>query len=239
MSSNKSSILLGLIILLFGITLLLSNLGMDIDLGEIISTYWPVLLIAWGIDNLIPQREKTNGRNLLVPLIVLFLGVLILGRNLGYYYFDLSLFWRLFWPLVLILAGFNILRGAVKTGSTGWAVMSGIEQKNRGWQLRDKSYIAFMGGIELDLTRADIPTGETFLDLTAVMGGIDIFVPDDIDITCSGTGLLGGIEFLQESSGGVLFNKNFEYKTAGTDKKIIINCRAFMGGIEIKNAKKN
>ncbi|HHV62612.1 MAG TPA: cell wall-active antibiotics response protein [Firmicutes bacterium] len=31
-----------------------------------------------------------------------------------------------------------------------------------------------MGGLDLDLTMADIPEKETVLDLTAIMGGVEV-----------------------------------------------------------------
>jgi lia operon protein LiaF len=40
--------LIGLLIIVFGIYFLLRNLNLvTVDLGNIVSTYWPVLLIIW------------------------------------------------------------------------------------------------------------------------------------------------------------------------------------------------
>ncbi len=237
-SKNKSSLIPGLLIVLLGIILLANNFGMNIDLGEIISTYWPLILIIWALNNIVTQNKSTGKhKNIILPFLLLLIGILILGRNLGFYYFNLSMFWKILWPALLIFLGFNILKGGIRTGSTGWAVMSGIERKNKGWQLKNKSYIAFMGGIDLDLSTADISTGETYLDLTAVMGGIEIKIPDDINVICTGSGFLGGIEFLQEDTGGIIFNRHFEHKNDNINKNIVINCRAVMGGIDIKTVR--
>ena len=44
----------------------------------------------------------------------------------------------------------------------------------------------------MDLTAAEIPDGETLLDLTAIMGGIDVKIPPDLAVVYEGTAILGG-----------------------------------------------
>lgn len=107
------------------------------------------------------------------------------------YELDLSVFWKVFWPAVLILTGWGLLRKTTSSGGFHWAVMSGIELKNEGWKVADGNFVAFMGGVELDLTVADFPEREVVLGLVAVMGGIDVRVPDDLAVECAGTAVLG------------------------------------------------
>ncbi|MDD4331909.1 MAG: LiaF-related protein [Methanosarcinaceae archaeon] len=76
--------------------------------------------------------------------------------------------------------------------SSSFAILRGLESRKKGWQLEDKSYLALMGGIDLDLTVADIPDREIYLDLTAIMGGVDIKVPEDLNVLCYGSAFLGG-----------------------------------------------
>jgi len=237
-SNNRSSILFGVLIVLIGVSFLFNTFGADIAIGSIISTYWPVILIIWGIDNIL-QGKKHSGNNshLIFSIIILIIGIILLGNKLNIFQFDLSIIWKLIWPALLIFIGISILIGARKTGDTGWAIMGGIEKKSHGWSLKNKSYIAFMGGVELDLTRAKIPEGETFLDLTAVMGGIDIKAPANLNIILNETSFLGGVQFFKDGSGGILSSRKFERIVDNeSDKKLIISCRAIMGGIDIKEA---
>ena len=44
------------------------------------------------------------------------------------------------------------------------------------------SFFAFMGGVDMDIPVADVPERVVSLDLTAVMGGIEIRVPRDFTI---------------------------------------------------------
>jgi predicted membrane protein len=238
-SSRATSYVWAVIVILIGIVLLLNNLGVTaIDLGVLISTYWPVLLLIWGINILAHSQRRRNTGSIIAGFIILVLGLAFLGRNLGYFSFDFSVLWGLFWPLFLIIAGINIFRAHTRTEGTSWAIMSGIERKNRGWKLDNKSYVAIMGGIDLDLTQAEIPDKEIILDFTAIMGGIDVKAPEDIPIICKGTAILGGISFFNDEGGGIFANREFEFEGDSTSKKrIIIYCRTLMGGIDIKKKK--
>ena len=51
MSKQKqdASLFWGLVLLLIGAVFLMDNLGVDIDVWDLIGDYWPVLLIAVGV----------------------------------------------------------------------------------------------------------------------------------------------------------------------------------------------
>ncbi|MEW5865533.1 MAG: cell wall-active antibiotics response protein LiaF [Bacillota bacterium] len=238
-------VLLGLGVIALGIVWLLRNLGIvEVDIGDLFATYWPVLLIVWGIDALVSaiisrageesRRGVFSGAGL-VGLFLLVLGLVILGRNMGLYWVDLSILFRILWPAVIILIGWSLIRGASGCGGTRWAVMSGIDLKNRGWRLEDGNYIAIMGGANLDLTCADIPDKETVLNLTAVMGGINVKVPADLEVECEGTAILGGVKFFDEEGGGVVAaRRTIQEGVEGSQKKVTIRAWTLMGGIEVK-----
>lgn len=245
-----SHLFLGFLVIVVGFILFLNNFGLaDVDLGHLIGTYWPLVLILWGIGQLTaPFRESSkhgvNGRklstaDLMSGLVLVTIGSLLILRNIGAYSADLSFLWKLFWPVIIILVGISLLRGSnhhnIK-GKNHVAIMGGIELgKTATWNLKSESYWAIMGGIELDLTKAMIPEGETVLDLTAVMGGVKVIVPADLAVYCEGSALLGGIDFLGEGSGGLISNKTMS-SGVNEDKKTIVRIyvRAFMGGAEIK-----
>lgn len=233
MSFFKGRWIFGLFIILLGFTLLLNNLNItNISIGYVFSNFWPVLLILFGLSFL---SNKGSKGELITGLFIIFLGVVFLGRNLELFYIDLSILWRVFWPSLLILAGLSFLIGHRGTGKNNFAFLGGIERKSSPWKLQSGSYTAFMGGVELDLTIADIPDGETTLDLTAVMGGISIYVPKDLAVICNGTVVLGGLELLDRSTGGIISSVKSSQNELNHNKLIHIYSRAFMGGIEVKN----
>ena len=73
------------------------------------------------------------------------------------------------------------------------AIMSGIDRSRR-WRLGpETSVIAVMGGVHLDLRAAEIEGPEASISCTAIMGGIDIEVPEGLEVEVSGFGLMGGV----------------------------------------------
>ncbi len=238
---------IGIFVVLVGVSTLLNALAItNINIGIIIKTYWPVILIFWGLNSLIDYFRGSGEEDtrvlrslgqLVSGLIILALGVLFLGGNLGLIEVDLSLFWRLFWPVIIIIFGISLIRGKVpkEGGKNHWAFMGGIDVGKSPFKLQSGTYFAVMGGVDLDLNKAEIPEGETVLDLTAVMGGIDIKVPEDLSIICEGTALLGGIDFLKESTGGIISSKRIEYLPGDNQRQVRFVARTLMGGVSIKH----
>ncbi len=240
---SRSSFLLGIAVIALGVIVLLNNFNiLNVSIGYLISTYWPLLLVFWGIDLLITSSESKGFKQqrksgaLVTGLILIGLGLLITGHNLDLYELNLSLFWKLFWPVVIILIGWSFLRGTSGSGGVHWAVMSGIELKQKGWKLEDGSFFALMGGVRMDLNAAEIPAGEVRLNVTAVMGGIEIIVPPQIGIECESTAVLGGVKFFNEDSGGIIASRKSEYQAEPeTGTRLVLRCTAVMGGVEIKH----
>lgn len=112
--------------------------------------------------------------------------------------------------------------------------MGSLEKYKDSWALEDSSYWAIMGGVELDLRKAEIADKEYFITCNAIMGGIEIIVPKDISVKCEGIAILGGVDLLGESTGGIISSLRVEQ--ISQEKAAIINIysRALMGGIEIK-----
>jgi hypothetical protein len=54
--------------------------------------------------------------------------------------------------------------------------------------------VAFMGNLELDLTRARVGAGTSRIELVCVMGSITVMVPPEIRIECDGDPLLGSFD---------------------------------------------
>jgi hypothetical protein len=72
------------------------------------------------------------------------------------------------------------------------AVLGGSSRKGSWEPPARLRVLALMGGVELDFREANLLEGETVVDVLAVMGGVTIVVPPDVDVETSGTGFLGG-----------------------------------------------
>jgi hypothetical protein len=74
------------------------------------------------------------------------------------------------------------------------AIMSGSHRRGRFRAVGSINAVAIMGGDEIDLRDAEIEGGELTLNLFALMGGANIYVPDSVDLEVGGFSLMGGHE---------------------------------------------
>ena len=51
-----------------------------------------------------------------------------------------------------------------------------------------------LGGVDLDLREAELESREVVIRVFALLGGVDIVVPDDMVLDASGFGFMGGFE---------------------------------------------
>lgn len=102
------------------------------------------------------------------------------------------------------------------------AAMDGIEFVSRSEALRFGSGTAVMGGMAIDLT--EVQSADTItLDVTAIMGGIDVLVPAHWRVEMASTSIMGGTENLTDPD------------TAADDATVlVVDARAYLGGITVR-----
>lgn len=239
-------LIFGLLLVAVGVIIVLNLLGFDIQLGKVWD-YWPVILLILGLNWIVLSfRTRSSGEGkrvffslsqFIMGLVAVAVGVIYLGRNFGYFQeFDTRVFWSILLAVVLILAGLSLLRGRSAAGQGRFALLGGANVGGSNpWKLDSGSYFAFMGGIDIDLSAAEVPLGETVLDLTAIMGGIDVKIPPGLSVIYEGTAFLGGVSFKDQEDGGIVANRKVESNLFGeSDRVVRIQARALMGGIDIK-----
>ena len=74
------------------------------------------------------------------------------------------------------------------------SIMSGSHRRGRFRAVGSINAVAIMGGDEIDLRDAEIEGGELTLNLFALMGGANVYVPDSVDLDVGGFSLMGGHE---------------------------------------------
>ena len=74
------------------------------------------------------------------------------------------------------------------------AIMSGARRMGRWVVPRNYVGVAVMGGIELDLREAQFSEPEVTIHAYTLMGGIEITVPEDVDVDVSGVAFMGGFD---------------------------------------------
>lgn len=106
---------------------------------------------------------------------------------------------------------------------TAIAIMSGANRGGRWIVPRVVRVLAFWGGSVIDLRDARFESGTTVINAIAVMGGVQIIVPEDLDVRVTGLGIMGG--FGQSQAGGVPSERAPVVRVKGF---------AFWGGVNVR-----
>ncbi|MGW5052792.1 DUF1707 SHOCT-like domain-containing protein [Actinokineospora sp. NPDC004072] len=116
--------------------------------------------------------------------------------------------------------------GGRGTSSSAVAIMSGSE-RNGPWTIPPTfSAVAIMGGVEIDLEHASFEAQETVIQAFALMGGVEVRVPEGITVHVTGGGFMGGFE-----------NKVYTQGPPGAPV-VRVTGFAMMGGVEVKPCRK-
>lgn len=222
-------VVLGLALITMGVLFTLDNLGVD-DVWDFFWFYgWPSLFMVAGLSKLL---WPGSGAGRAFGFVLFGIGaVMLLDRDrLGWLDFEL---WDLL-PVIFVLIGASLLwrgvlgrsKAAVGESQTqvinAVAVLGGSRRTTGSDDFQGGDLVAFMGGVEVDLTQAAIQGEPAVIDAFAMWGGVEIRVPRQWGVTVQGIPLLGGFEdntVQPETPTGRLIVKGF----------------AIMGGVEVKN----
>lgn len=243
----KSKYAFGMILILLGVGFLLDQFNV-ISFGTILGTYWPMIIIIIGFTNLFDKDSSKFGNLILILVGVMFqINELdIIAISVAGLIFPVALI------LIGINVLFSRKRESkfqynlsdednkenlksndgdalapYKNTSTdnvlnAFAFMSGVETHNRSLEFRGGRATSIMGGIDIDL-RGAIPFNNIAeLELTSIMGGIEILVPENWRVEVKGIPLLGEIS-----------NKS-RYNSDPNAPLLRIKGFVLMGAIEIK-----
>jgi hypothetical protein len=98
-----------------------------------------------------------------------------------------------------VLDGVPPRPGEVPSSGTAVAVLSGFTRRGPWLVPKVFTSFSFWGGGTIDLREARILHGEVKIRAFAVMGGVNVIVPEDAEVHVTGAGFMGG--FGQDASG--------------------------------------
>lgn len=222
---HSGTIILGGGLILLGLLLTLNNLDI-VDFGDVISRWWPLILIGAGGFNLVQTRSPVAPTGW-VPIV---LGGVLLLATLDYMRW--SRIWEL-WPVALIVAGLSVIFGrgtATPEGETTEhdlrisAVFSGVERRVTSDAFRGGHVSAVFGGADVDLRQAKLAEQGATLNVSALFGGVDLYLPRDWRVAVNPNEVLGGVD-----------DKCRQDTAASDGPTLVVNASAVFGGVDIRN----
>ncbi|HVA62484.1 MAG TPA: DUF5668 domain-containing protein [Terriglobales bacterium] len=104
------------------------------------------------------------------------------------------------------------------------AVLAGVQRRITAQNFTGGRVVAFFGGFNLDLTRANIAGDAAELELNALFGGGEVRVPETWIIDLRGHALLGAYS-----------DETHQNPPASGAKRLVVQGTAVFGGVVIKN----
>lgn len=222
------SVLYGIVLIVFGIVIALSSLEI-IDFNLLFDGWWTLfILVPCGI-GLFTDDDKTG------DFIGVVVGVVLLLACQGVFAFEYV--WKLILPAILVILGLSLIfkntvghklnqkikeMNAKLNGSNEYFATFAEQKVKVDDEFEGSSLLAIFGGIDLDLTKAKLKK-EQIINVTAVFGGVDVFVPEGVTVKVRSTSIFGGVEDKR---------KHVDEKEA--DNIIYINAVCVFGGVDIK-----
>ena len=225
---KTSAVLWGIVLIGLGTLFALKAVGINV-FGILFTGWWTLFIIIPSFIGIFTDRDKTGS------FIGLTVGVLLLLCSRGILAF--KIFWKLLIPAIIIIIGIKLILSAIfsknlpdlfpKTNKSfggfksGNAFFSGNRMDLSGEVFDGAELNALFGGIECDLRYAIIEK-DCIVKASTIFGGIDIFVPDNINVKVISHSIFGGVD-CKKKTGGQEF-----------DKTLYINASCIFGGLDIK-----
>ncbi|MGN1377622.1 MAG: LiaF transmembrane domain-containing protein [Dorea sp.] len=223
-----NSVLWGVVLIAVGAVLALNAMGIA-SINIFFDGWWTLFIIVPCFIGLFSQTDKTGN------LIGLLIGVLLFlaCQNV----FDFAILWKLIVPIIIVGIGLKMLLKGI-TGNesteilntmkqngeemkTGFAAFSGQNLNFDQEVFTGAELTAVFGGIKCDLRNAIIER-DAVINTSSIFGGIDILVPDTVNVKVNSNSVFGGVDMKKHQN-----SKDNEYT-------IYINSTCMFGGVDVK-----
>lgn len=225
--NNIKNILWGIILVIIGVIIGLNTIGIT-DIDIFFDGQWTLVIIVPCFIGLFTNKDKTGNIIGLLVGVILLLGM----QNI----IDFNLIWKLLLPSIIVIIGLSLifkntfnskinneikkLNNKNTKNNEYCATFSGQRIDFPNEEFKGATLNSVFGSITCDLREAKIKE-DVVINASSVFGGIDIIVPDDVNIKIKSNSIFGGVN-----------NK----KKNNEDKKytIYVNASCLFGGVDIK-----
>ncbi len=195
-----SKIVWGALLIACGVLFALNAFGVT-DVNIFFDGWWTLLIIIPCLIGIFTEHDKLGN------IFGFIIGVLLLLATRDV--FSFSTLWKIVIPVIIIRVGIRLIVGASakekstptinkSTAKRTTAVFSGSEISFSGEVFEGANLSAVFGGIECDL-RGAIIEKDCVINAAAVFGGVDITVPDYVNIKLNSNSIFGGVSDLKHT----------------------------------------
>lgn len=193
MTGKSNNLIWGLILIALGV--IFAGNAFNLWNFEIFfKGWWTLFIIVPSIIGIIKNQNKLGSfTTLIIGIFLLLIARDILPKNASA---------KLIFPVILVLIGLNLIFKNIwkpkhifnsASGKSLTAVFGGQEVKLSEDVFEGSNITAIFGGIELDCKKALIKENIE-INALAVFGGIDLFMPDNVNIVVNSLPIFGGVD---------------------------------------------
>ena len=222
-----TKILWGIVLIVLGVIFALNALNFA-DINVFFDGWWTLFIIIPSLISIFNDHDKVGG------LIGIAIGVFLLLCCQDI--LEFSMLWKLGLPVIIVIIGLKMVFGGLfgnkanemisnmkENGNdlkSGCATFSGCNMNFDGEIFEGAELTATFGGVKCDLRNAIIQK-DCAIQVSAIFGGIEIFVPNNVNVKVNSNSLFGGIS-----------NKTSNKKENAVT--IYVGGTCMFGGVEIK-----
>ena len=223
-----SSIMWGVILIAIGIIFALNAFNIT-KIEIFFDGWWTLFIIIPSIIGIFTEKDKSG--NIIGLLCGIFL--LLCCQDI----ISFSILWKLIVPVLIIYIGIKLIFGGIfgnksaavakkvrESGGTpkyGTAIFSGCDMNFNSEVFDGAELNAVFGGVDCDLRNA-IFDKDCVINAYAIFGGIDILLPETVNIKVNSNSFFGGTSSKKHSN-----SKENQFT-------VYINSTCLFGGVEIK-----
>ncbi len=223
---NTRRIIWGVILIIAAVVLALNSFNV-INFNIFFDGWWTLFIIVPSLAALIRWQDVESS------LFGLALGVLLLLSAQEVINWDII--WKILLPLTIAIIGFKLIFSSIKSekrkkkinninfnikdSQKGVAVFCGTEMNFDGAVFEGAELITVFGGIDCDL-RGAIIEKDCVIKVVCVFGGVDLLIPDNVNVVSNIPTFFGGTDVLK--------------KNHGAEHTIYIDGVCLFGGVDAK-----
>lgn len=225
---KMSNIVWGVVLVAVGVILALNALDIT-DITLFFDGWWTLFIIVPCFVSLITDSNKLGS------FIGILIGIFLLLCCRGIMSF--ALLWKLLLPAIVVIIGIKLIFGTLFNNKTekitkefknngaeikhATATFSGINIECAYEPFGGAEINAIFGGVKCDLRQAII-THDCVINASAIFGGVDIILPQNVNIKVRSNSIFGGVS-----------NKANNEKQDNRPT-VYINATCIFGGVDIK-----